>query len=92
MAAEYLSRIADALLTQRLSYAGAVAPGGSWGAFEVKTNPRAVDDGATSLLKLTSKVDESVVRMAFLAAITASGYAYRRSDGVYAIPISRLAP
>jgi predicted AAA+ superfamily ATPase len=70
----------------------AVAPDGRWGAFEVKTSPRAVDDGATSLLKLASKVDESVGRMAFLAVITASGYAYRRGDGVYVIPISCLAP
>lgn len=70
----------------------AVAPDGRWGAFEVKTSPRAVDDGAASLLKLASKVDESVGRMAFLAVITASGYAYRRGDGVYVIPISCLAP
>lgn len=70
----------------------AVVPDGRWGAFEVKTSPRAVDDGAAALLKLASKVDESVGRMAFLAVVTASGYAYRRGDGVYVIPISCLAP
>ena len=70
----------------------AVAPDGRWGAFEMKTNPHAVDDGATSLKKLASKVDEAVGKMAFLAVITSSGYAYRRDDGVYVIPISCLAP
>ena len=70
----------------------AVVPDGRWGAFEMKTNPRVVDDGAASLKKLAAKVDESVGKMAFLAVITASGYAYRRKDGVYVIPISCLAP
>lgn len=70
----------------------AVAPDGRWGAFEVKTNPHAVDEGARSLLKLADKVDESVGQMAFLAVITASGYAYRWHDGVYVIPVSCLAP
>ena len=70
----------------------AIVPDGRWGAFEMKTNPHAVDDGAASLKKLAAKVDASVGKMAFLAVITASGYAYRRDDGVYVIPISCLAP
>lgn len=74
------------------SDAVAVAPDGAWGAFEMKLNPRAVDDGAESLIRLAGKVDESAGRMAFLAVITSSGYAYRREDGVYVIPISCLAP
>lgn len=70
----------------------AVAPDGRWGAFEVKISPRAVDGAAESLKKLARKVDDSVGSMAFLAVITSSGYAYRRDDGVYVIPISCLAP
>lgn len=70
----------------------AVSPDGSWGAFEMKINPNATDAAAASLKKLANKVDESVGRMAFLAVITTSGYAYRRDDGVYVIPISCLAP
>ena len=70
----------------------AVAPDGRWGAFEVKISPRAVDEAAASLKKLAGKVDESVGKMAFLAVITSSGYAYRRDDGVYVIPASCLAP
>jgi hypothetical protein len=70
----------------------AVAPDGRWGAFEVKLNPNAVDDAARSLLKVADKVDESSGEMAFLAVVTSAGYAYRRNDGVYIVPISCLAP
>lgn len=70
----------------------AVAPNGAWGAFEIKTNPHAVEAGAESLKKLAGKVDAAVGKMAFLAVITSSGYAYRRRDGVYVVPASCLAP
>ena len=70
----------------------AVAPDGRWGAFEVKLNPNAVDDAAVSLKKLAERVDASVGKMAFLAILTSGGYAYRRNDGVYVIPLSCLAP
>ena len=70
----------------------AVAPDGRWGAIEVKISPRAVDVAAASLKKLAGKVDGSVGDMAFLAVITSSGYAYRRDDGVYVVPVSCLAP
>lgn len=70
----------------------AVAPDGRWGAFEVKISPKAIEQAATSLKKLALRVDESVGKMAFLAVITSSGYAYRRSDGVYVIPLSCMRP
>lgn len=70
----------------------AVAPDGRWGAFEVKVSPRAVEGAAVSLKRLAGKVDEAAGKMAFLAVITSSGYAYKRDDGVYVIPASCLAP
>ena len=70
----------------------AVAPDGRWGAFEVKLNPNAAGDAAANLLKLADRVDASSGKMAFLAVITSGGYAYRRDDGVYVVPISCLAP
>lgn len=70
----------------------AVAPSGRWGAVEVKMSPGAVEDAANSLKKLADKVDDSVGELAFLAVVTSSGYAYRRQDGVYVVPLSCLAP
>lgn len=70
----------------------AVASDGRWGAVEVKLNPNAADDAAKSLLKVASRVDASSGEMAFLAVVTSAGYAYRRDDGVYVVPISCLAP
>ncbi len=67
--------------------------GGRWGAFEVKLNPRAVDEAATALLRFAAKVDTSKHgEPAVLGVITSSGYAGRRPDGVHVIPISTLGP
>lgn len=64
-----------------------------WGAFEVKLNPRAVDEAATALLRFSAKVDTSKHgEPAVLGVITSSGYAGRRPDGVHVIPISTLGP
>ncbi|OKL50587.1 ATP-binding protein [Boudabousia marimammalium] len=64
---------------------------GQWAAFEVKLGNRAVDEGAKNLVKLASRIDqESMNSPAFLAVITGGGYAYRREDGVYVIPIGCL--
>ncbi|NLJ71009.1 MAG: ATP-binding protein [Clostridiaceae bacterium] len=66
-------------------------PNGQWGAIEVKLGNRAVDEGAESLIKLADKIDkDSMKSPSFLAVITGSGYAYRREDGVYVIPIGCL--
>ena len=68
-----------------------VAPDGAWGAIEVKLSPAAADEGAKSLLKLAGRVDhEAAGEPAFLAVVTSGGYAYRRDDGVYVIPVSCL--
>ncbi|RGE20740.1 ATP-binding protein [Leucobacter sp. wl10] len=66
---------------------------GRWAAFEVKLGQRAVDAAAEGLLKFANQIDE--VRTgtpAALAVITATGMAYRRSDGVWVIPIDALGP
>jgi predicted AAA+ superfamily ATPase len=64
-----------------------------WGAFEVKLNPRDVDEAASSLKRFASKVDTSKQgEPAALGVITSSGYAGRREDGVHVIPISTLGP
>ncbi len=67
--------------------------GGTWGAFEVKLNPRDVDSAASSLLRFAANVDTSKHgNPAALGVITSTGYAGRREDGVHVIPISTLGP
>ena len=64
---------------------------GRWGAFEVKLGAHAADEAAKNLKKLAGKVDGDITRPpAFLAVITASGYAYTREDGVHVIPLGCL--
>lgn len=68
-------------------------PGGKWGAFEIKLNPRDVDAAATALRRFASNVDTSKHgEPAALGVITSSGYAGRREDGVHVIPIGTLGP
>ena len=65
--------------------------GGNWAAIEVKLGNKAIDEGAESLKRLSKKIDqESMNKPSFLAVITGTGYAYRREDGVYIIPIGCL--
>lgn len=64
---------------------------GRWAAIEVKLSENWVDDAAKNLNKLRSKVDtDHMGEPAFLAVITATKYAYTRSDGVHVIPIACL--
>ncbi len=64
---------------------------GQWGAIEVKLGNKAIEDGASSLLRLKEKINtDSMGEPSFLAVITAYGYAYQRVDGVYVIPIGCL--
>jgi hypothetical protein len=64
-----------------------------WGAFEIKLNPAAVDDAADALRRFAAKVDTAVHgEPKVLGVITSTGYAGRREDGVYVIPISTLGP
>ena len=64
---------------------------GQWAAIEVKLGDRAIDEGAESLKKLADKIDNDAIHQpAFMAVITGTGYAYKREDGVYVIPIGCL--
>lgn len=66
---------------------------GRWGAFEVKLGQGAVDHAAETLKRFASKIDvERAGRPMFLAVITATGYSYRRPDGIDVIPIGTLGP
>lgn len=75
---------ADAIVTLR---------DGRWGAVEVKLGEGLVDEGAKSLAAVAHKVDCGVMGPpSFLAVVIPSGYAYRRNDGVYVVPIACLKP
>lgn len=66
---------------------------GTYSLFEVKMGAWEVDGAASGLLKLSDKVDQGAVGApAFCAVIVPGGYAYRRNDGVFVIPITCLAP
>jgi len=73
---------ADAILQMR---------SGQWAAIEVKLGQGDVDKGAESLLRVVANVDTGRHgEPAFLAVITGWGYAYRRPDGVFVIPVGTL--
>lgn len=71
------------------------APDQKWIACEVKLSsaPKIIDDAAAGLLEFKARVDDSRSgQAAALVVITASGYAYRRPDGVSVLPIGALGP
>ena len=64
-----------------------------WGAFEIKLNPNAVDEGAASLLRFKAKVDTSRQgEPSCLGVVTSTGAGGLRPDGVHVIPIGTLGP
>jgi len=65
---------------------------GKWGAIEIKLGgDEAIESGAKTLLKLQESVDvEKMKPPAFLMMLTATGYAHRRKDGVFVVPIGCL--
>lgn len=74
----------DAIVTLR---------GGKWAAFEIKLNPRDVDEAAAALLHFSHNVDTTRHgNPSALGVITSRGYAGRRPDGVHVIPITTLGP
>ncbi len=75
---------ADAILQMR---------DGRWAALDVKLGQRDIDKGASSLLRVAANVDtDHHGKPAFLAVVTGWGFAYRRPDGVFVIPVGALAP
>jgi len=66
---------------------------GSWGACEIKLGTRATERAAASLAAAVDQIDTKVTGPpAFMAVVTGSGFAARRADGVYVVPIGTLRP
>ncbi len=66
---------------------------GRWMAFEVKLGHGQIDDAAASLTRFAERIDTARCgRPALLGVIVATGYGYRRKDGVAVIPIGALGP
>lgn len=67
---------------------------GEWMAAEIKLGgERLIEQGASSLLRLQSRVD--TVRMgepSAMVVITATGYGFKHRDGVQVVPLATLAP
>ena len=64
---------------------------GRYALFEMKLGASLVEEGAEGLLRLREKIDVTVMgEPAFCAVITPGGYATRRQDGVFVIPITCL--
>lgn len=75
---------ADAVVTLR---------DGRWGLVEIKLNQSQADAASDSLRRVANKVDQTIMGApSFLLVVTADGYAYRRNDGVYVVPIGCLKP
>lgn len=68
---------------------------GSYGLVEIKLGgPKLIEEGATALKKLASKIDTTKMKSpSFLMVLTGLGdYAYSRLDGVLVVPIGSLKP
>ena len=66
---------------------------GRWMAFEVKLGHGHIDDAAASLTRFAARVDTARCGSpTLLGVIVATGYGYRREDGVAVIPIGALGP
>ena len=63
---------------------------GRWSALEVKLGVGMIDEAATNLLKVADRIDPA--NRQTLGVIVASGYGYKREDGVQVIPIGALGP
>ena len=67
---------------------------GAWIAIEIKLGmPSAVNEAAEALLKLRKRVDtERMGEPSKLLVVTATGYAYERTDGIAVTPLTLLGP
>ena len=66
---------------------------GTWAAFEIKLGERWVDEAAANLLRFAERVDtKKSGPPQMLGVIVATGFGYRRPDGVAVIPIGAMAP
>ena len=66
---------------------------GRWMAFEVKLGQGHLDAAAANLTRFAERIDTAGCGSpALLGVIVATGYGYRREDGVAVIPIGALGP
>ena len=66
---------------------------GRWMAFEVKLGQGQIDAAAASLERFAARIDTTKCGSpVLLGVIVATGYGYRRKDGVAVIPIGALGP
>ncbi len=64
---------------------------GRYALFEVKLGAAFADEGADNLGRLAAKIDTAAMgEPAFCAVLVPGGYAYRRKDGVFVVPITVL--
>ena len=81
---DYLGKEIDAVIEM---------PDGSWGAFEIKLGANSIDDAADNLISIKKDFEKDPKGRppALLCVISGmSNAAYRRPDGVYAVPITAL--
>lgn len=68
-----------------------VLDGGRWALVEVKMGQSRIDEGASYLLKLAERIDQTREgRPSFLMVLTSTACAYRRKDGVVVVPLACL--
>jgi hypothetical protein len=66
-------------------------PSGQYIAIEIKLGIKAADQAATKLKKFAANIDTSKTEApSGLVVITANGFAHRRADGVYVVPLTTL--
>ena len=64
---------------------------GSYGLIEVKLGGSEIDAAAKNLLALSDKIDPARMKApSFMMILTGTGYAYKREDGVYVVPLACL--
>lgn len=64
---------------------------GRWTLVEVKMGQSRIDEGASHLLKLAERIDQTREgRPSFLMVLTSTACAYRRKDGVVVVPLACL--
>lgn len=64
---------------------------GRWALVEVKTGSKQIEEAASNLVKLAATVDtKKIGEPSFLMVLTGGEFAYRRSDGVFVVPIASL--
>jgi hypothetical protein len=64
---------------------------GAWMAVEIKLGAGAADAAAANLLKLAERIDTNKTPMpSALVVLTGNGFAHRRPDGVFVVPLAAL--